>query len=45
MAVIGVCLTFVVFIGMSVALDAMSKKEQDIEHPGLYRNARSVTKA
>jgi len=45
MTAIGVFLTFVVFIGMSAVLDAMSRKEKDIEHPGLYRDARSASKA
>jgi hypothetical protein len=36
MTVIGVFLTFVVLIGMSSVLNAVSRKEKDIEHPGLY---------
>jgi len=45
MTAIGVFLTFVVFMGMGSMLETMSRKEKDIKHPGLYRHARSATKA
>jgi hypothetical protein len=45
MTVIGVLITFVVFIGVASVINTMDRKEKDVEHSGLYRQVRFVTKA